>query len=306
MNDTITEAEAPSTGEILQAMLTENTGRHMLDSGGAYGRHWEKNRGKNFADQPHFEADWRWGGIEVTANVYHELVDRLEYLPEADAFFERWGKTGDRSNEGWFALTDRFIEEYLPFATGIYGDGKPMTVNTYNEESMLSQVLQYTFFVLDEEVMLDADGEVVLDEGSYVFLQIHGGCDVRGGYTQPRIFEVGVYDDAEWFDIGRTASVGCSDCHAVWFIQDAYGTEPDGRDAAQPLEDYPTLDISEPENFGRWAARNIVRDVLDQAGEHDLYAGFPVEFRTYFRYATGVSDTNISHCPECGVGTLEV
>ena len=30
-------------------MLQENTGRHMLDSGGAYGRHWERNQ-KNPSD----------------------------------------------------------------------------------------------------------------------------------------------------------------------------------------------------------------------------------------------------------------
>ena len=29
-------------------MLTENTGKHMLDSGGAYGRHWERNQKKSF------------------------------------------------------------------------------------------------------------------------------------------------------------------------------------------------------------------------------------------------------------------
>lgn len=33
-----------STERVLIAMLTENTGRHMLDSGGAYGRNWERNR----------------------------------------------------------------------------------------------------------------------------------------------------------------------------------------------------------------------------------------------------------------------
>lgn len=32
------------TKHLIYEMLTENTGRHMLDSGGAYGRNWERNQ----------------------------------------------------------------------------------------------------------------------------------------------------------------------------------------------------------------------------------------------------------------------
>ena len=31
-------------------MITENTGSHMLDSGGAYGRNWQRNQGKTIDD----------------------------------------------------------------------------------------------------------------------------------------------------------------------------------------------------------------------------------------------------------------
>ena len=33
-----------ATEKVIREMLTESTGRHMLDSGGIYGRHWEKNQ----------------------------------------------------------------------------------------------------------------------------------------------------------------------------------------------------------------------------------------------------------------------
>ena len=36
---------ATETQKMLARMLTENTGRNILDSGDAYGRHWEKNQG---------------------------------------------------------------------------------------------------------------------------------------------------------------------------------------------------------------------------------------------------------------------
>jgi len=48
MNETLTTAN--DTADILAGMFTENTGRHMLDSGGAYGRNWEHNQGRTTAD----------------------------------------------------------------------------------------------------------------------------------------------------------------------------------------------------------------------------------------------------------------
>ncbi|MEW6251079.1 MAG: hypothetical protein AB1716_10560, partial [Planctomycetota bacterium] len=81
------------TAEVLAAMLHENTGTHLLDSGGrpkydehgqymgseyGYGRHWERNLGRRFEDEPATLVSFRWG-IEVTHHVYHWLVERLEF-----------------------------------------------------------------------------------------------------------------------------------------------------------------------------------------------------------------------------------
>ena len=38
------------THELIHSMLTENTGSHMCDSGGAYGRHHERNANKTIED----------------------------------------------------------------------------------------------------------------------------------------------------------------------------------------------------------------------------------------------------------------
>ena len=48
--------------------------------------------------------------------------------------------------------------------------------NTYDGDSDLSQVLQGAW-------LEDADGD------TYLLLQIHGGCDVRGGYTDAKLFK---------------------------------------------------------------------------------------------------------------------
>jgi hypothetical protein len=89
-----------------------------------------------------------------------------------------------------------------------YGElTEPRSWNTYNGEDALAQVLQGVTY---------ADEDAV-----YVLLQIHGGCDVRGGYTRPRVFRVDVdmpayfpYDHAEF-------TVYCTggECEAVWDVR---------------------------------------------------------------------------------------
>jgi hypothetical protein len=89
-----------------------------------------------------------------------------------------------------------------------YGElTEPRSWNTYNGEDALAQVLQGVTY---------ADEDAV-----YVLLQIHGGCDVRGGYTRPRVFRVDVdmpsffpYDNAEY-------TVHCTgpECEAYWDVR---------------------------------------------------------------------------------------
>ena len=68
--------------------VPENTGRHFLDSGSAYGRHWERNHGIDFESQPSGSLEFcnRNGETEIlaTLNVFHFLKERLEYNPELD------------------------------------------------------------------------------------------------------------------------------------------------------------------------------------------------------------------------------
>lgn len=67
-------------------------------------------------------------------------------------------------------------------------------MNTYNGEDLLSQTLQYTYF--------ECDGT------PYVLLQVHGGCDVRGGYTAPRAFRLTDSDGSGILDNAR-ATIYC-------------------------------------------------------------------------------------------------
>jgi hypothetical protein len=214
---------------IIEKMLRENTGSHFLDSGSAYGRHHERNKARNFKSEPQATADFKYG-VEVTVNLYHWLADRLTFAPNLDRKFQRFCAREENKNESYFTLVQTWLaslgEKHGERPTGLYGEGSPMTVNTYNGEDLLSQTIQYTYFTLDHT--------------SYVLLQIHGGCDVRGGYTTPRVFECSesIFDNAR-------ASIFCSGdrdaCGAYWDTDDTchwYREGESGRGARTQLEAY--------------------------------------------------------------------
>ena len=189
---TMTETEL-STDDVLAAMLTENTGRHMLDSGGAYGRNFERNGGKTVADflaapEVELSTGYRYADGKrtdetvvdwITLDVFHFLRQRLEYAPDLDAEFHAFATDDEHGQDSWFECLEAWFEDRGATGPGYrYDRSGPMTVNTYNGEDSLSQVLQYTVFTLPDD---DADE-------TYIALTIHGGCDVRGGYTAPRMF----------------------------------------------------------------------------------------------------------------------
>ena len=60
------------------------------------------------------------------------------------------------------------------------------TFNTYNGESDLSQVLQ------GSRIKIFVDGQYE----DYYLIQIHNGCDVRGGYTDAKLFKANQWSDA--------------------------------------------------------------------------------------------------------------
>lgn len=215
-----TEKKLFSTENVLKTMLTENTGKHMLDSGGHYGRNWEQNQDKDFEDEPvatHDIEEWD-GDINVhsTVSTYHYLKHRVEYdkeTMELTSQFRERSQSGELENESW-----------LQCMKACFGGN---TVNTYNHEfHNTDQILQFATFTLthvtqvshrdprpeDKEFRLD--DKVVRAEpdihGDYVALQIHGGCDVRGGYTAPVIFKAS--HGADYLMMECTTDVHCPNC----------------------------------------------------------------------------------------------
>lgn len=179
------EVKQSITDIKLIEMLTENTGRHMLDSGGAYGRNWERNQGEDFYSQPlsqykfEFYPDGDWY-VDFSINLFPYLRERLEYVPYLDNKFIEFCKEYDpEDKQSWADCLEAF--------QGVLQDKHNLEYktswNTYNDEyNFLSQVLQgYEF----RDNHLD----------TYIALQIHGGCDVRGGYTRPVFFKLDAWTD---------------------------------------------------------------------------------------------------------------
>jgi hypothetical protein len=263
------------TRRILRGMLCENTGRAMLDSGDYYGRNWQMNQGKDFDSMPAstLRAYVRKNelDLEITHNVYHWLAEKLDYAPVMDAKFRRFS---DRQQDT-HSLDDMVhFAELLEKrgATGIYGDGSPMTENTYNGADLLSQVLQYCYFEYEHE--------------SYVLLQIHGGCDVRGGYTRPRAFtlnsELNIFDNAravlypdpqgftDRHQLNMFTGRTCEDTAPNWFTDDGYHFHSEGAGRQERLSDFPASEDADDKGKG----------IIYVDEDHNLYC--PISGRKLF------------------------
>ena len=188
-------------------MLTENTGCDILDSGGAYGRQWQRNRHITGWDEiPACEvevcADGRESGeVTISYNIYPYLCLFLDINEESErlnailqGIIDNGGNTSYPADvEDFLKVIDADTEGYA------CGGG-----NTYNYDNILAGVLQYDIFE-------DIEGD------TYIALQIHGGYDVRGGYTKPQVFTL---DEADYFIMAQSdinAWCGCGN----WSSDDA-------------------------------------------------------------------------------------
>jgi len=201
---------------LIAAMLTENTGTHMLDSGGASGRAWQRNQGQTVESlraQPSATAEIyvrEFQGqttveISPTVNVFHlltggaleldELCNEFNAMPVEDWHGDYYGVS--TAGQEW--LTRKGFTE------------KGQAFNTYNWAANHSQVLQ--------------GQELELEGENYMLIQIHGGADVRGGYTDAKLFKLD--DHAEYYNV-ITEDCGFSDAngdialnwHGGWINQD--------------------------------------------------------------------------------------
>lgn len=170
--------------KLIYKMLTENTGIHFLDSGFSNGRMWQRNQKKTIQDFINEEEETYFfdgRNLERTVSVFHYL-SCLELDDICDEFNRRnnnpkdWeGELPSINNSEIYGVSKRAAN----WLTENYPVDVEYTVNTYNHDSDLSQILQYSKI----EIWLDGQNE------TYFLIQIHGGADARGGYTDAKLFK---------------------------------------------------------------------------------------------------------------------
>lgn len=238
MTETETETRnytGVTTGQIVAEMLKENTGRGLCDSGDAYGRNWQRNAARDFAAGPVVSCTWRtWRkegephGVpepDTTISLYHWMVGCLEFDPEMQARLDAFVANEDVEDESWLGIQEMFAEH--EHAAGLH-EREPNTINTYNDPDSwhCSQVLQYVEVYAEDR-----------QEPSHLIVSVHGGCDVRGGYTAPKCFKLRV-EYYEALDKAQVRTLGMGD--SWWGYGDGCWRYCDASDDA-PVSDPCTL-----------------------------------------------------------------
>ena len=186
--------------KTIKNMMCENTGKNLLDSGNVYGRHYEENNKNGIMTGPQKVDFWTDGEKETElipiVPLYDFLTYSLEIDEEANIYNNRFYNYIGAHDLDPYSVVD--IEDTIKAIGEESGYSKMEMINTYNYECHLSQTIQFMLF----------------DDGygnTYVCLQIHNGCDVRSGYTLPKIFYV---KEPEYFITGTTdarITCGCRD-----------------------------------------------------------------------------------------------
>ena len=198
---TKTQKTTSNTEQLIFLMLTENTGTHMCDSGGDNGRMWQRNANKCLADFENepaelYQYDAKYNEIHRTVSVFHYLTHNLD-IDDVAFNFNELNTNPDNHNAD--TKTDVFIygvsSEAWQDLTELNEVEVSRSWNTYNGDSDLSQILQGANLIINEE--------------HYVLIQIHGGADARGGYTDAKLFKCGDYMDGMIHEYLREYADSC-------------------------------------------------------------------------------------------------
>ena len=204
------------TEKVLYGMFIENTGKSIFDSGGTGGRHWEENKGKTFQElsalfpvigsiiRPNKREVWL--SLDMTKNTLNYLAERLEYNEKWDKKFHKFAEKHPQVY--WTDLEEMFVDDLKEKGWTVseeYGG------NTYDGDSALSQVFQWSSFSFESP-----SG----NEESVLFLQIHGGCDIRGGYSTVHLF---TEDEPGYIGLFGDLTVRCDKCRDFYANSDNGG-----------------------------------------------------------------------------------
>ena len=208
---TQTQKTTSNTKDLIFSMLTENTGTHMCDSGGDKGRMWQRNANKCVADfenepQELYQYDPKYNEIYRTVSVFHYLTNNLDIDDIAFNFNELNTNAKDWEadcKEDSSSIYGVCVNAWINLVTSNEVEVS-RSWNTYNGDSDLSQILQGANLLINDEY--------------YVLIQIHGGADARGGYTDAKLFKCGDYMDGMIHEYLREYADSCEILEELEYI----------------------------------------------------------------------------------------
>lgn len=168
-----------SIEQVLTEMLKESTGKNAMDSGDAYGRHWEDNQ-KNGIKTGYQVCDFyiddndKTCELNPTIPIFDVLKNTLMYTEEC-VYLEGLLPSDIYSSDTLYWISEQIENNKVKDFQAYENMNK--VCNTYEEESFASQDYAYIIFEHEDDL--------------YIAISMHNGCDIRGGYTNVHIFEIG-------------------------------------------------------------------------------------------------------------------
>lgn len=207
-----------SAAKSLAAQFVENTGRHILDSGGAYGRRFERLAGMTVGD--FMAADQvtidEYSGPSVS--LFRVLVDHLQVTDTTRGFTQGFRDFVEASPVGEHYYNS--AHSVADFVTGALRGDIVRHDNTYNFEHLADGDVQFVEFTVSGE--------------TYTAISTHNGADIRGGYSD---FVVYLACDCWGYALTK-CTLTCRKCdvvfaYCVWEgLSDVIGTPVDAPDWA--------------------------------------------------------------------------
>lgn len=203
--------------KVIAEMLTENTGMNVLDSGGKSDRLWQQNQGRDFKKEDATQVEmWEHSNeVIVTFNLFHYLTAYLELdanCKKLQRKFDKFAKSPEQEDEPWLVTMEEFVGQvHDPSVYGFFGAD-----NTSNYDNVLDGVIQFVSFGYEDEL--------------YMLMQTHNGADVRGGYSEPKVFKV---PEPDYFIIAQNTAYASTDKFAwdsdnagfSWIGAESYGVD---------------------------------------------------------------------------------
>lgn len=246
MTTVIRDYTGVTTEQVAAEMLTEKVGHSLVDSGDYYGRNYEANRRKSLKEQPAATARFECVGggdqepdsdmltpgklhISATVDLYHWMVNHLEFDAELQTRLDEFTEEL-HPNTCWFEVANSFAEMLHETGALERAPKGPQNSCNWGASCELSQHIRLIELHTDDDYY-----------ASHLIIQGHGGCDVRSGYTAPRVFRVKAGDPVLW-DGMRISGVEAGD--DIWWVQGPDVQTHSMNVCDLDLEDLPTFELA--------------------------------------------------------------